>query len=420
MKKKYVCVILETIFGIISLLCIIGIIFYKPSYEKIKESVVKIEVYDDSGLLGTGSGFSAFEPNFIVTNYHVIEGAKEIKIITDDNEEYYINNIIIFDKDNDLAILEIPIDLTPLTISGKELKTGDEVSAIGSPKGELNTVSEGIISNTQNDKGIQISAPISHGSSGGVLLDNKRKVIGITYAGYDDAQNLNYAISVDYLNDLYQSYNNGFYYEITEENIETCYDEFRGMHEIQILGGQSPEFNGCDGGDYFYSVNSLNNFYKITNSSIIYDQMNRNNLEYNKLSQNEKVFAFEYYISISDSYGWYIELSEVDLNSISKDSFVMLFGKKILKNDLAITVAHLNSLSDKDDKFQYINSLGFEKIDKIILSYFYAGFDLTDFHNTNVEDLADYIFENYRSDITLRNNIFEIFGYEVKNDTVYW
>ena len=147
---------------IISILLII--INYIPAdVEKIKDSVVMIKTYDKKGNeLATGSGFCAFKKNYIVTNYHVIEGAYEIKIITDENKSYKINTILAFNAYEDLAIISGNFELNPLKIgSSSNLKAGTEITAIGSPKGQLNTVSTGIISNADNEYEIRITAPIS-------------------------------------------------------------------------------------------------------------------------------------------------------------------------------------------------------------------------------------------------------------------
>ena len=127
--------------------------------------------------------------------------------------------IILFNKRDDLAILRFDGKLEPLTIGDtNRLKVKDKVTAIGSPKGELNTVSEGIISNIDVENVIRISAPISHGSSGGVLLNENYEVIGITNAGYDNAQNLNFAIDVSLLESMYEDYKDKKYVALNTQN----------------------------------------------------------------------------------------------------------------------------------------------------------------------------------------------------------
>ena len=204
------------IFGSILLALLIGIVginyFSKPSLDDIKESVVMIKTYDHSGnLIGTGSGFCIFEENYIMTNYHVIEGATYVDIITNDKTEYSARKVLIYDwEGNDVALLETDTNLKPLKRNKyPKLKTGENIIAIGSPLGELNTVSTGIISNADNNGDLQITAAISPGSSGGVLLDKNHKVIGMTYASIVEGQNLNYAIPEGIIENMYKYFKSG-------------------------------------------------------------------------------------------------------------------------------------------------------------------------------------------------------------------
>ena len=85
----------------------------------------------------------------------------------------------------------------PISRGGKRLVRGQKVVAIGSPLGLFNSVSDGIISGFRDMEKvsmIQFTAPVSHGSSGGALLDLYGDLIGIITAGFDDGQNLNLAV----------------------------------------------------------------------------------------------------------------------------------------------------------------------------------------------------------------------------------
>lgn len=100
--------------------------------------------------------------------------------------------------------LEENADLSPLTLGDSTItKKGDHVYAIGSPLGLSNTISDGILSGrlVQEDMGgmemLQISAPISSGSSGGALINDNYEVIGITFAGFSEGENLNLAIPIE-------------------------------------------------------------------------------------------------------------------------------------------------------------------------------------------------------------------------------
>lgn len=179
---------------------------------KAAASVMMLDTYDKQGNeTGTGSGFVAFNSSTLVTNYHVIEGAGRIYAWTDDNRSFIVGNVLASDRDKDIAILRISSStgLDPLPVSDNTgLMRAQRVVAIGSPKGITNTVSTGIISNVYNEDGvqwIQFTAPISPGSSGGALFNEKGEVIGITSAIYndDEAQNINFAIDIREVAALY-------------------------------------------------------------------------------------------------------------------------------------------------------------------------------------------------------------------------
>lgn len=162
-KNKY-----KVILCLVILVTIVGSVFYYKNnipvdIETIKDSVVMVKVYDDNNNeISTGSGFCVYKSNYIVTNYHVISGAYKITIVSDNGKEYDVENIEIFNKENDLAILKCDSNFNPLKIGNtNDLKAGENIIAIGSPKGQLNTVSKGIISNADDDYEIRITAPIS-------------------------------------------------------------------------------------------------------------------------------------------------------------------------------------------------------------------------------------------------------------------
>ena len=183
--------------------------------EQAAKSVLMIEVYDkDAELMATGSGFVAFNNRTLVTNYHVIENADWMIANSDDGYRYMVTKILITDQEKDIAICEFmsPTDLTPLMMnSDGDLKRAQSVVAIGNPLGTIigttNTVSIGNISALYDDgteKWIQFTAPISHGSSGGALFDDQGKVIGMTSAFLNDAQNMNLAIHISEIQNLYE------------------------------------------------------------------------------------------------------------------------------------------------------------------------------------------------------------------------
>lgn len=162
-------------------------------------AVFYIEIYGrDKKAIASGSGFFISPDGTCVTNYHVIADAYYAKIRTVDGTEYDVSGIYGASEQNDVAILKIDGSGFPyLEISDTPPVNGQKIYCIGSPLGLENTISEGIISNASRtvDDGqyIQISASISSGSSGGAVIDEYGKVIGITSAGFSKGQNLNLA-----------------------------------------------------------------------------------------------------------------------------------------------------------------------------------------------------------------------------------
>jgi S1-C subfamily serine protease len=138
----------------------------------------------------------------------VIDGASSAKITTSDGKTYDVSGVYDFSESNDLALLQVNGSNFPYLELGDSsaVVAGQKIYAIGSPRGLDNTISDGMVSNTSRlingVSYIQISAAISHGSSGGALLNTYGQVIGVTTAGLDDAQNLNFAVPVNLLQGL--------------------------------------------------------------------------------------------------------------------------------------------------------------------------------------------------------------------------
>ncbi len=171
--------------------------------ERSMPGVVKVRSYDETGTeIGQGSGFF-ISPQRIVTNQHVLQRAYSAEILTDDG--YYDQvTILNADKEMDLAVLRVDAeDETPLEINrSAQLKPGLRVVAIGHPLGLRKSLSDGLISGVYTVDGVQfvqITAPISEGSSGSPVLDEDGRVIGVVYGGIDEGQNLNFAIGIETL-----------------------------------------------------------------------------------------------------------------------------------------------------------------------------------------------------------------------------
>lgn len=181
--------------------------------ERASQSVLYLEIMDQSGeAVASGSGFIAFDSQTVVTNYHVVEDAYRIVAYDEQLNTYEIDRMMMMDKDRDIAILSLKeaVFLTPLRLAqNKSIKRGQRIATIGSPIGLINSFSEGTISaiyDHDQKKRIQFTAPISPGSSGGALFNEQGEVIGITSSTYKNAQNINMAIDISHVIDLYKQY----------------------------------------------------------------------------------------------------------------------------------------------------------------------------------------------------------------------
>lgn len=171
---------------------------------RLASSVVMITVHDPKGeVLGTGSGIMVGKEGYILTNHHVASGGRYYSVrIEDDETIYKTDEVIKYNSVLDLSVIRIDRRLSPIPIyqGSKALVRGQKVVAIGSPLGLFNSVSDGIISGfrvVDNVDMIQFTAPTSHGSSGGALLNMYGEVIGISTAGFDNAQNINLAVGYE-------------------------------------------------------------------------------------------------------------------------------------------------------------------------------------------------------------------------------
>ena len=197
---------------------IVGLLFYTTSNaqtvpqiaEKALAATVSLEMRDRKGaVLSRGSGFFV-RSNLIATNYHVIEGAaRGTAKLVDRYRTYTIEGITATDKTNDLVLLKVSVyGINPLPLGDSNtVRIGEKIYVAGNPLGLEGTVSDGIISSRRDrytKERLQMTAPISPGSSGGPVLNRKGKVIGVSVATFRalEAQNLNFAIPSNYLKAL--------------------------------------------------------------------------------------------------------------------------------------------------------------------------------------------------------------------------
>lgn len=167
------------------------------------DAVVQIVIYSETGKeVALASGFIVAADGKVVTNYHVIQGAHSAVAKLANGDIFPVTGALAVETDRDLVLLKLDGKALPfLTLdSTAALQVGDHVVAIGSPLGLQGTVSDGIVSalrrEAEGKKWIQTTAPVSHGNSGGPLLDMRGKVIGVITSGVaaENGQNLNFAI----------------------------------------------------------------------------------------------------------------------------------------------------------------------------------------------------------------------------------
>jgi len=179
-------------------------------YRSIGPSVVVVQRYDEGKQrTGIGTGFFVSSGGNVVTNHHVLRGAAFADIRISSGKVYPIRNVLAEDPENDLIMVSVeipPIEVQPLTVRASLPAIGERVVVIGSPMGLDQTVSDGIVSAIRDLPGtrkvIQITAPISPGSSGSPVVDMKGDVIAVTCALMANGQNLNFGIPSECVSNL--------------------------------------------------------------------------------------------------------------------------------------------------------------------------------------------------------------------------
>ena len=165
------------------------------------DAVVLIVISNSAGQeTALGSGFLVSADGEIVTNYHVIKEAHSAIVKLSNGAFFPVSGVLASSPDKDLAIIKVNGKNLPFLALGDidKLHVGDHVVAIGSPLGLEGTVSDGIVSalrDVASKKWIQTTAPVSHGNSGGPLLDMSDHVVGVITWGVnlELGQNLNFA-----------------------------------------------------------------------------------------------------------------------------------------------------------------------------------------------------------------------------------
>lgn len=223
----------------------------------------------------SGSGFIVSKDGFVVTNYHVIEDVKDIKVTTYSGEEYEAQ-VAGYDESSDFAILKIDAkDLKPVVIGDSDkLRVGDSVLAIGNPLGELTfSLTSGIVSalgreislsNNYTMALIQTDCAINSGNSGGALFNMKGEVVGITNAKYSSSgtgasiDNIGFAIPINDVTALIESVveKGGItkpYIGISVSSLTDGYNSY-GASVVSVTEGSPAEEAGLKVGDVITAI----------------------------------------------------------------------------------------------------------------------------------------------------------------------
>lgn len=241
-----------------------------------------------SETASSGSGFIISADGYVVSNYHVVEGATMLTVITADGKEHEAE-LIGFDSTNDISLMKIEgTDLPHVTIgSSDNLAVGDMVAAIGNPLGELtSSLTVGYVSAKNrivNTEGrtinmLQTDAAINSGNSGGPLFNMRGEVVGITTAKYSGTSNsgasiegIGFAIPMDdvagMLEDLQiHGYVTGAYLGVMVRDVEASVQAYglpAGAYVEEVTPGYAAERAGLKAQDIIinlggYEVTSLN------------------------------------------------------------------------------------------------------------------------------------------------------------------
>lgn len=259
---------------------------------RLAPAVVSILVESRGSSVSAGTGMIITSDGYILTNKHVVDGARSITIITDNNDTYENVKLVCTDPTNDVAILKVNAkDLPTVTLGdSKTIIIGQQVIAIGNALGQYqNTITSGIISglgrsltayssdysmSEELSDMIQTDAAINAGNSGGPLVNAAGEVIGINTAVSSEGSNLGFAIPISSVKGLIKSvieegrvtrsYAGVRYFNITPD-IAIEYDLpvtsgaylFTDSSESAVIEGSPAADAGLETGDIITKVNGI-------------------------------------------------------------------------------------------------------------------------------------------------------------------
>jgi tetratricopeptide (TPR) repeat protein len=169
--------------------------------KRVKPSVVAVVAFDAKGeRIANGSGFFV-APDRVVTNRHVLEGAYKSEIQLTSGKVFAVKGALAVDGAGDIALLQIDLPAgvgQPLEVVKESPQEGETIVVIGNPLGLEGSVSNGIVSAVRDVQNfgriIQITAPISPGSSGSPVINLRGQVVGVATLQITEGQSLNFAV----------------------------------------------------------------------------------------------------------------------------------------------------------------------------------------------------------------------------------
>jgi len=174
---------------------------------------VAIIVAGSDKPLKLGTGFFLRSSGLLLTNFDVVENAELVGVkLPKDRDIFWVKSARGFDLANDLAVLDVELQTrTVRTLrlgDSDSVRVGEPIVVVSNPEGLEQTVSNGLISGIRELDGrklFQITAPVSEGSSGGPVFNERGEVIGVVVASLESGQNLNFAIPINYAKPLLDS-----------------------------------------------------------------------------------------------------------------------------------------------------------------------------------------------------------------------
>ncbi|MGB9695856.1 MAG: trypsin-like peptidase domain-containing protein [Ignavibacteria bacterium] len=306
-------------------------------------------------VLLSGSGFIFAPEGLVATNFHVVAGYDSLFVKTSTGKFY--NTILLFiEEKNDIAILKIiddkEIEFPSVKLGNSDdLKTGNNVYAIGSPLGFEYTLSQGIVAairenekvsfndpdtwtTTENtfDKVIQITAAISPGNSGGALINSKGEVVGITTYSYGFYGNLNFAIAINTLKRIIS--------QIDFKKLEDIEDEESLKRKIDNIYTTNLKVARSYKSKLFYSWYSSKNLDSLMHTDTLIIQ--KDSLNRIHLKKTEQFFTICIDLK-PDVFTPYKELFELYLYTENYHKAEILY--KRIKNQFQTADSLINSLS---------------------------------------------------------------------------